>query len=586
MIDATLTPDPRHARPNVETAPASPRRPLLEQPRSRAAVRPWSALICGLPDDNTLLVVDWLLLACRSAGMVAHAVPLVGSDREPHGMYVEVAGDPAAEADLDGTPWGAVDVVIAGEHVELVRAIAAGFVARDATVVIASCRRAFTGFERVVAPQHILTEREIDTLAAGSARAYHGFDGPEVARWYGLPASAQAGLLFGALLGSGVTPLDETTGRAAIAQLGIDTRLQGEALRRGLRLGRREGGRVRRARTAYQFTRRRRAVVPHASRAQFEELVRRCDEVVHPEHVRAMQDAIYQLCCFQDAAWAARFVEHVADLAGEERQLLGTAWDPETSIVPDAIRSLAALMTWQDAAWIADRKRRGDRLKELRAAHGIGRTDAFELVEHVPLDASDRAETRAPRLRAKVDPAVPSLLQPLVVERIETTSVGGAWRLRRWAGSARWRAGSIRQRREIDTAETWLATVFDALRADHDLARIVARSGTLVQGGGAVRDANRQTALAFWGRIVRQTLSLDRTAPGVQHGGPLPEQSIARFVVPFVWDQLARSGPLALWEYATPVVSIAMARSRGGTHEQAVAQAEALCRPRRPGRTD
>jgi hypothetical protein len=50
-------------------------------------VRPWSAIVCGLPDDRTLLVVDWLLLACREAGLVGQAVPLAdGTDL--HGMYV------------------------------------------------------------------------------------------------------------------------------------------------------------------------------------------------------------------------------------------------------------------------------------------------------------------------------------------------------------------------------------------------------------------------------------------------------------------------------------------------------------------
>jgi hypothetical protein len=546
----------------------------------RVAARPWSAVICGQPDDNTLLIVDWLLLACRSAGYVAHAVPLLGDDRHPHGMYLEVAATAEDEAQLSGTPWGAVDLVVAGEHLELVRAITAGYVDRDVTVVVASCRRAFTQMEHAVAPQHVLSEREIDELARVSARAYHAFDGPEVARWYSLPSSAQAGLLLGAIFGTGVTSLGAADLRTAIDQLGIDAAVQLEALRRGHRLGRREGGRIRRARTAYQFTRRRRAHVAHESRLPFEALVARCDEIVAPEHVPALQDAIYQLTLFQDAAWASRIVEHVADIAREERALLGDRWRVEESVVPDAIRSLAALLTWQDGAWIAASKRRDGRLKELRAAHAITRNDAYQLVEHIPLDAMDQAELRAPRLRGNVNPAVPAILRPMRVERIETTSLSGAMKLRRMARAARWRTGSERQLREIDTAETWLTALFDAMRADHELGRIVARSGTLVQGAGAVRDANRQTALAFWGRIVRQTLAIDRQVTGSPTR--LPEQSIARIVIPFVWLQLARSGPLALWEYATPVVQIAMARARGVTHEAAYAHAVELCGVRRP----
>ena len=136
-------------------------------------------------------------------------------------------------------------------------------------------------------------------------------------------------------------------------------------------------------------------------------------------------------------------------------------------------------------------------------------------------------------------------------------------------------AGSTRQQHELDTVETWLQTLHEALRTDHEIARIVARSGTLVQGGGAVREANRATAHAFWGRIVRQTLGIDRASPS-------GEPEVARQVVPFVWEQLCRSGPLALWEYAAQVLGIAMAQARGLTHADAAAMAAALCAPRRP----
>ena len=117
--------------------------PVRERSRT-TAVRPWSALIVGTPDDRTLLIADWLLLACREAGFVAHAVPLDGGADQPHGMYVEVAASLDDAAALGSVPWGAVDLVVAGEHLELARAIAAGFVDPTATTVVSSCRRAFT----------------------------------------------------------------------------------------------------------------------------------------------------------------------------------------------------------------------------------------------------------------------------------------------------------------------------------------------------------------------------------------------------------------------------------------------------------
>ena len=545
--------------------------------RGAAAIRPWSALVCGLAEDRTLLVVDWLLLACREAGIVAQAVPLAGGERAPHGMYVEVAADPDIEAALGDVPWGSVDLVVAGEHLELVRAIDAGFVDPAVTTVVSSCRRAFTSVERNVAPEHVLTEREIDAIARASALAYHAFDGHEVAGWYHLPSAAQPGLLLGAICGTGITGLEEGDFVAGIRALGVDDTLYTEAFRRGTRLGRREGGRVRRVKTAYQFTRKRRARIDHTSRPGFEALVDRAAELVHPDHLGALQEAIYLLCEFQDAEWATILVDHVADIAAAEREHAGEV-EPHASVVPDAIRALAAMLVWPDAAWIANRKRRAGRIKDLRNAHGISRRDAYELVDHIPLDALDRAATRSrrmPNLNGSPAANVPPLLQPLRVERVRTTSLGGALRLRRMASAAKLRQGTLRQRHEKDSADTWLEALHDSLRTDHELARIVARSGTLVQGSGAVREANRATAHAFWGRIVRQSIAIDRASGDADF-------TVARLVVPFGWEQLCRSGPLALWEYAAQVLGIALAHSRGLPHAETVRLAEALCVARRP----
>jgi hypothetical protein len=299
---------------------------------------------------------------------------------------------------------------------------------------------------------------------------------------------------------------------------------------------------------------------------------------VHPDHLGVLQEAIYRLCEFQDADWAAILVDNVADIVNAEQAAVGVdGVDPVMSVVPDAIRSLATMLVWPDAAWIANRKRRSARLTELRAAHGITRRDAYDLVDHIPLEAHERAATRHPRLRMGGVPAdMPPLLQPLRIERIRTTSVGGAIRLRRLAAAAKHRKGSARQRHELDTMRTWLEALHDSLRTDHELARIVARSGTLVEGSGAVREANRATAHAFWGRIVRQSIAIDRNAG---NGAAAPA---AKQLIPFAWEQLCRSGPLALWEYAAQVLGIALANARGLDYEETLRLVDALCEPRRP----
>ena len=60
------------------------------------------------------------------------------------------------------------------------------------------------------------------------------------------------------------------------------------------------------------------------------------------------------------------------------------------------------------------------------------------------------------------------------------------------------------------------------------------------------------------------------------------ELAVARRVVPFIWQQLCTSGPLAAWEYAARVLGIALAHARGVSYDEAVEMSAALCEERRP----
>lgn len=543
--------------------------------REEPVTRPWSALVCGLEDDRTLLIVDWLLLACREAGLFGHALTV--NDQGLYGMFVEIAADEYAVKDFGEAPWGAVDLVVSGEHLELLRAVSLGYVDSQNTTVISSCSRRFTESERLMSPSFIVSEREIDLATKANAFAYYAFDGYEVAQWYKLPPIAQAGLLLGAIQGSETTGLKEADFESAIADLGIDSGMYLEAFRRGIRLGRREGGRVRKVKTSYQFTRKRRALVDRHSRIKFEELAERAEKLVAKCHVPALQEAIFLLCQFQDAEWAERMLNQLEDILQQERELLGFGPDPQQSVAGEVIRALSDLMVWPDAAWIANRKINPSRLKRLRSSSGLKQQIAYEINDYIPLTELDREGVRGPRnnkLRASFgvgkNSSLPALLQPLQVEQVNTTTLRGALQLRRMSRSARYREGSPRQRLEIDSLEMWLQTLHDALRVDHQLAKIVAASGTLVQGAGAVREANRTTAHTFWGRVVRQVIAVDRYAQST-------DARAAQMVIPYVWKELCRSGALALWEYAEQILGISMAHARGVSYEDTLKCFERMC---------
>ncbi len=579
-----MTPESLTARvTDVDETPTVDATVPVEQPETAPAAhtRPWSALVCGLPGDGTLVVVDWLMLGCRDAGLVAQATPVGGSPDRPHGMYIEVALGDETELQLGDLPRGAVDLLVAGEHLELVRAIAHGYCDAERTTIIASCARAFTPAEHAVAGERVLGERDIDALATASAARYVAFHGPEVASWYRLPPAVQPALLFGAICGAGVTGLDVDACRDAIVRLDVDARRNVRAFDLGLRMGRRSGGRVRRRLTASQFVRKRRGALPRRERAGFEQLIERIDQQFDPEHRAVLREAVYRLTDFQSAAYAEQLVEWCVAVAREEDAVFAPGElrvDPARSIVPRVARSLATMLAYPDLAHVAHVKSRRKRLPELRKRHGINRNDSYSVIDHVVVTRAERAQARPAAIAKALSGSGPAGASPLLdqhrVVSIDATSVRGALQLRRWRNARRRRLESQAHALEFDAAHAYVSAVRETIATgSRELTVVVADSGALVQGAGVVRAATRTGALAFWGRIVRPALAIDRTAGDTSW-------SLASYVVPWAYRQVCRSGQLALWECSGQLLALAMAASRGASHHECIELAKQICRER------
>jgi hypothetical protein len=512
-----------------------------------------------------MMIVDWLLLAARNVGLAARAVPLPAGPDQPHGMYVEIASDDVDQRALAGVAWGAVDLVVAGEHGQLARVIAAGYSSAECTTIVSSCARAYSDAERSSMLHGVLREQAIDEAARHASVRYTAFDTSEIVGWYALPATAQTALLFGAVFGSGVLGVERDACLLAIAQLGIDAGMSTRAFRRGERFGRRSGARVRRRLTAAQFVRKRRGTLPWSEREAFEALVSTVDTAFDETQRDAIRAGVYELTDFHDAAYAERYIEQCA-LVHRAEQAAGL---DARSIVPEVARHLAAMMAYPDLARIAQLKLRSQRLRSIAKQHGIGRSERWELTDYIPVDVSELAHlARSASVREMATPGVVGAEQ---LRAVRTTTVRGALQLRQWRRLRSRRASSARHRAELETAECYVAAVLDALEIEPRIAAMVARSGGIVRGSGVARAANRVTAMTFWGHVVRQSLALDRTRP------PGVEESIAAILVPHLHDQLTSQGVTALWDAAHHVVGIAMHQARGGTWHEAYAFARQLC---------
>jgi hypothetical protein len=317
--------------------------------------------------------------------------------------------------------------------------------------------------------------------------------------------------------------------------------------------------------------------VRRSERADFELLVAYIEQNVAEPERAAVREAALVLCEFQSVAYARKLVDHVLDVVKSEQLAAsrrGGAQAP--SVVATVARGLATIMAYPDLAWAAHVKSRRDRLPLLRRRHGIARTTDYEVRDYLPVDAYERAHAAASgligRRRARGSDAsiLPGPLSaPVRTELVKPGSLRGALRLRRLRGLARGRASSPRHAAELDVAATYVLAVRESLEADAVLGVLVAESGAIVNGFGAVRAAQMATAMTLWGRVVRQALAVDRAAGSTNF-------AFARIVVPFIYDQLCVSGPLALWEHAGRVLGIALHCSRGGTYADAIRFAVAL----------
>ena len=532
--------------------------------------RPWSAIVCGVPDAGTLLIVDWILLAARNAGYRAQALPLPAGNSLPYGMYIEVANSDESQCSLSGVPWGHVDVVIAGEHGQLSKALAAGYSDPDRTTIISSCMRQFGHGEQALPFYAVTREQAVDRAAAAVSARYVAFDTSDVVSWYHLPQRAQTALLFGAVFGSGVLAMNRDACHDAIEQLGISVEDSVRAFRRGERFGRRSGARIRRVRTASQFVRGRRGQLPWAERDGFEALIRRADELFPAESRDIVRAGIFELTDFQSVEYAEQLVEHCSQVLQQERATYGDN-SATASVVPEVARHLTAMLAYPDLARIAQLKLRASRLRSVRQQHGIGRTDDWSLTEYIPVDAAEADHlSRSAVRRAQ---SLPTTVGEDRVVSVVTSSLRGALQLRRWKRLRSRREDSARHRHEVETAAAYTAAVMEALEVEPRLAPIVAESGGLVRGAGVVRVAQQIVATTFWGFVVRQSLAVDRDRPRSidrDHG-------VGMTVVPRLYRQLNEQGPTALWDEAHHIVGIAMHTARGGSWFDAYAWARQLC---------
>lgn len=429
--------------------------------------RPVCMLVAALGGQGGGVLVDWLVAAARLDGLEAQAtsIPGVAQRTGATTYYFEVVG----KRDLSGRPVfsiypaaGAGDLVVSLEPMEAARALAAGFVGRETTVITAR-ERIFSTAEKIRPGDGTISTGPVLSALQRCAGPMRAFDLGQAARDAGCSPNA---VMFGVVAASGVLPMGLESYRQAINESGVAVANNLAGFEVGLNLP---------LETASSDDRPAAAFSPAPE--GFADTIAALPSAVRP---MAGHAAAY-LLDYQDAAYVRCYLERIdrivrADVASENYRL---------SVL--VARRLAVWMAFEDVIRVAGLKTRPGRLARIRTEIGVD-DDVPVTVHDFLKPGRDELEGMFPASFARWLPARSASRHGTgLALHFRTSNPFGWLALRALASLKSWRPRTARFRFEQDMIEHWLQSVVVAAAADYALACSTADLAIWARGYGDVR---------------------------------------------------------------------------------------------------
>lgn len=452
------------------------------------AQEPIKILIAALGGEGGGVLASWLQAAAIADGhfIQGTSVPGVAQRTGATTYYMEIVpGGGARHAEtrapvlaLNAAP-GEVDLLVASELLEAVRAVSAGFVTPDRTTLVASTARVYTVDEKAAMGDGRLDPARLEEVARKFARvARIAAYGAEAAR-LGCPISP---LLLGAIAASGVLPMAPAIYRDAIRREGkaVESNLRG--FEAGLRLA--TAGDAQAEAPAAQ------APVSPAPPAMH---LPAPLSALPMEAQAVIAHGVHRLTDYQDAAYAQGYLAILTRFAGHPRA--------DAAFVAELARQLALRMSVEDVVRVAQLKLREARLARVRAESKAAPGEIVDVIEYLKPGAEEICGVLPARLGAWLLPRLPH--DKGWAMTVRTTRLSGFLRLKLLASLKRWRPGSLRAQQEARWRTDWLALVERTLGIDTRAAQELAALAGLVRGYGATYTRGQQN----YATIVKGLLS-------------------------------------------------------------------------------
>ncbi len=442
---------------------------------SEPQVRPITLLIAALGGEGGGVLTDWIVGAATQSGFPVQStsIPGVAQRTGATTYYIEIV--PTTWRDLGGkhpvlalAPGiGDVDILLASELMEAGRAIAAGFVTPDRTLVIASTARSYLVVEKMAMGDGRYDNARLIEAVEHHSHTHVLLDMEALARQSGALINA---VMLGILAGCGRLPIAEATLEAAIRGDGkaVDANLRG--FRAGLAAARqsqvarpdpgspRDGG-------------------PHAPDILEEAIA------TMPEAARdVIRVGARRLVAYQDLAYARLYLDRLRPIgAADEHARAGGRLLRETA------RHLAVRMSYEDVIRVAQAKIDPMRMRRVAAEIGAKPGEPFTVTEFLKPGIEEMCSILPPWLARRI---LGAAARRGWLERVHwgmevnSASVSGFLRFWLLAKLRRWRPRSHRFQEEQAAIEAWLRSIVAAARLSGDLALEVTECARMIKGYG------------------------------------------------------------------------------------------------------
>ncbi len=487
------------------------------------SARPVTLLIAALGGEGGGVLTDWIVAAATQCGLPVQStsIPGVAQRTGATTYYVEIF--PQTWRDLAGrrpvlalAPGiGDVDMVAASEFLEAGRAVAAGFVTPDRTLVIASTHRFHAIAEKMAMGDGRFDAAKLTDAVAANARAHVLFDMGAVAAKAGAMVNA---VMLGAIAASGRLPIPPEAFEAAIrAGKAADVNLQGfkagfeaaqscedgvTATEHGagsspLKAGEEAG----RATTQPHH--------PTATAAPNADLTARAACFGAAADIAA--EGVRRLTGYQSPAYARLYLDRLARIDQADARA-----GAQGRLTREVARHLALRMSYEDVIRVAAEKIAPERMARIAAQMGAKPGEPVTIVEFLKPGIAEICSVLPARLAR---PIVACAERRGWMDRVHwgmeitTSSVSGYLRLLLLARLRRFRPVSYRYVAEQAAIESWLAHIAAAAGKSEALALEIADCARLLKGYGDTLKRGAASYAAIERDVILPVLAGDIPLP-------------------------------------------------------------------------